>query len=125
MSAEQNRALTLARAGAGFKLEGYLMRSASQPLMKGASQPKGWMLVPPPLLFALPLIRGLFLHGRFPLVYVSTPVAEPLRWLGIILTLVGVASGCDWFVVAQDTCAGDPFDAVRQSYDYIAAHLCG
>ncbi len=34
-------------------------------------------------------------------------------------------SGCEWFVVEQDTCAGDPFDSVRQSYAYIAAHLCG
>ena len=34
------------------------------------------------------------------------------------------ASGCEWFVVEQDTCAGDPFDSVQQSFDYIAAHLC-
>ena len=34
------------------------------------------------------------------------------------------ASGCGWFVVEQDTCDGDPFDSVRESFDYISAHLC-
>lgn len=33
------------------------------------------------------------------------------------------ASGCQWFIVEQDTCPGDPFEAVRQSFDYIASTL--
>lgn len=33
-------------------------------------------------------------------------------------------SGCQWFAVEQDTCEGDPFDSVKQSFDYIQAHLC-
>lgn len=33
-------------------------------------------------------------------------------------------SGCMWFVVEQDICPGDPFDSVRQSFDYIKAQLC-
>lgn len=31
--------------------------------------------------------------------------------------------GCEWFIVEQDTCPGDPFDSLKISYDYIAAHL--
>lgn len=34
------------------------------------------------------------------------------------------ASGCEWFIVEQDVCPGDPFDSIKQSYDYIAANLC-
>ena len=33
------------------------------------------------------------------------------------------ASGCEWFIVEQDTCPGDPFDSVKKSFDYIKAHL--
>jgi sugar phosphate isomerase/epimerase len=32
-------------------------------------------------------------------------------------------SGCEWFIVEQDTCTGDPFDAVKSSFDYIAGNL--
>ncbi len=33
------------------------------------------------------------------------------------------ASGCEWFIVEQDTCPGDPFASLKISYDHIAAHL--
>ncbi len=29
------------------------------------------------------------------------------------------AGGCQWFVVEQDTCPGDPFDSIRISFDYL------
>ncbi len=32
-------------------------------------------------------------------------------------------SGCAWFIVEQDDTLGDPFDAVKQSLEYIRAHL--
>jgi sugar phosphate isomerase/epimerase len=32
-------------------------------------------------------------------------------------------SGCEWFIVEQDTCPGDPFVSIRQSFDYIQANL--
>ncbi|TVR51247.1 MAG: sugar phosphate isomerase/epimerase [Puniceicoccaceae bacterium] len=32
-------------------------------------------------------------------------------------------AGCEWFIVEQDTCPGDPFDSIRQSFDYIRDHL--
>jgi len=34
-------------------------------------------------------------------------------------------SGCEWFIVEQDTCPGDPFDSLRISFDYIKANLVG
>jgi len=33
-------------------------------------------------------------------------------------------SGCRQFIVEQDFCPGDPFDSLRQSFEYIRAHLC-
>lgn len=33
-------------------------------------------------------------------------------------------AGCRWFIVEQDTCPGDPLDSLRQSFEYIAGHLC-
>ncbi len=32
-------------------------------------------------------------------------------------------SGCQWFIVEQDTCPGDPFDSIRKSFEYIGSHL--
>ncbi|HWL52553.1 MAG TPA: sugar phosphate isomerase/epimerase [Chthoniobacteraceae bacterium] len=32
-------------------------------------------------------------------------------------------SGCQWFIVEQDTCPGDPFDSITQSFNYIRDHL--
>ncbi len=31
--------------------------------------------------------------------------------------------GCEWFIVEQDTTPGDPFDSLKQSFDYIKANL--
>ena len=33
------------------------------------------------------------------------------------------ASGCQWFIVEQDTCPGEPFDSIKMSFDYIQSHL--
>lgn len=35
------------------------------------------------------------------------------------------ASGCRWFIVEQDSCPGDPFDSIRQSFQFIRDHLIG
>lgn len=35
------------------------------------------------------------------------------------------AGGCEWFIVEQDSCPGDPFGSIAQSYDYIKSHLVG
>jgi sugar phosphate isomerase/epimerase len=34
-------------------------------------------------------------------------------------------SGCEWFIVEQDTCPGDPFESLRQCLDYIKHNLVG
>jgi sugar phosphate isomerase/epimerase len=33
------------------------------------------------------------------------------------------ASGCQWFIVEQDTCPGDPFDSLEMSFKYIRDNL--
>ena len=32
--------------------------------------------------------------------------------------------GCQWFAVEQDICPGNPFDSLRQSFNYIRDYLC-
>lgn len=34
------------------------------------------------------------------------------------------ASGCQWFIVEQDICPGDPFESLRKSFDYMKENLC-
>ncbi|MFW6217806.1 MAG: sugar phosphate isomerase/epimerase family protein [Verrucomicrobiota bacterium] len=33
------------------------------------------------------------------------------------------AAGCQWYIVEQDTCPGDPFDSAKMSFDYIRSEL--
>jgi sugar phosphate isomerase/epimerase len=33
------------------------------------------------------------------------------------------AGGCEWFIVEQDICPGDPFDSLAQSFTYLREHL--
>ncbi len=33
------------------------------------------------------------------------------------------ASGCEWYIVEQDTCPGDPFESIEQSFRYIRDNL--
>lgn len=33
------------------------------------------------------------------------------------------AGGCEWFIVEQDQCPGDPFVSIKQSFDYVKANL--
>lgn len=33
------------------------------------------------------------------------------------------AGGCEWFIVEQDSCPGDPFVSIKKSFDYIKANL--
>jgi sugar phosphate isomerase/epimerase len=35
------------------------------------------------------------------------------------------SGGCEWFIVEQDSCPGDPFVSVAQSFDYIKSRLVG
>ena len=74
------------------------------------------------------------LKGRLPLLHLKDYAVKPdgqpafgsigsgnLNWPAIIAAAEG--SGCEWFIVEQDTTPGDPFDAVQASLDYIKANL--
>lgn len=75
------------------------------------------------------------LSGRLPLLHMKdyqiTAKNQPvyceigygnLDWKKIIAA--AEASGCQWFIVEQDTCPGDPFESISKSYEYISSHLC-
>lgn len=45
-----------------------------------------------------------------------------LDWHDIIPELE--KGGCEWFIVEQDRCPADPFDSLRQSFEYLSAEHC-
>ena len=45
-----------------------------------------------------------------------------LPWREIIAA--ADAAGCQWYAVEQDTCPGDPFDSLQQSFNYVQENLC-
>jgi len=75
------------------------------------------------------------LKGRLPALhmkdYKTKPDGSPtwaeigqgnLTWKPIIAA--AEESGCQWYIVEQDRCDGDPFDSVRISFEYIRDNLC-
>jgi len=75
------------------------------------------------------------LKGRIPLLHLKdykvTPEERPtfaeigygnLNWPEIIAA--ADAGGCQWYIVEQDRCDGDPFESVRMSFDYMRDKLC-
>jgi sugar phosphate isomerase/epimerase len=74
------------------------------------------------------------LRGRLPLLHVKdykvkdgTPTYAEigrgnLNWPAIVSE--AEKSGCEWFIVEQDTCDGDPFDALKASLEYMKEKLC-
>ena len=65
------------------------------------------------------------LAGRLPIIHLkdyavdadSRPTFAPIGAGNLnfaAITQAAEASGCEWFVVEQDTCAGSPFDSVRR-----------
>jgi len=63
--------------------------AADQSSRATARRARGWELIPPPLLFVVPLLLGVLLERRFPLLDVEPPVARGLYWLGIALIVIG------------------------------------
>jgi len=74
------------------------------------------------------------LKGRLPLLhlkdYVFTMDNKPsfaaigaggLDWPGIIAA--ADTAGVGWFIIEQDTTPGDPFEAIKQSFDYIRSNF--
>ena len=34
------------------------------------------------------------------------------------------ASGCQWYIIEQDVCPGDPFESLKLSYEYLVENYC-
>ena len=74
------------------------------------------------------------LAGRLPIIhlkdYQTTSENKP-QWCEIgqgvldfkAIVLAAEAAGCQWFVVEQDTCPGDPVDSLAMSFRYIQENL--
>lgn len=74
------------------------------------------------------------LRGRLPFIHLKdygyTTANAPvyceigqgsLNWPKIVAA--AERSGCQWFIVEQDTCPGDPFESLRISFEHIKTHL--
>jgi sugar phosphate isomerase/epimerase len=72
--------------------------------------------------------------GRLPIIHIkdyqTTPKSEPdfceigsgvLDFKAIIAA--AETAGCQWFVVEQDSCPGDPLESLEKSFRYIQEHL--
>jgi len=55
--------------------------------------------------------------------YMTEIGAGHLDWPRIIAA--GEEAGCEWFVIEQDRCPGDPFESMKKSFDYVTSHLLG
>ena len=75
------------------------------------------------------------LNGRLPIIHLKDYTVLPdnkvtfteigngnLNWKKIIAAAED--AGCQWFCVEQDTCPGDPFVSVKQSFEFIRDNLC-
>lgn len=75
------------------------------------------------------------LKDRLPLLhmkdYVINSASQPtmteigngnLNWSGIVSA--ADYAGCEWYIVEQDICEGDPIDSLKISYEYIRDFLC-
>jgi sugar phosphate isomerase/epimerase len=75
------------------------------------------------------------MKGRMPCLHMKDYVVAPdnkvamaeigngnLNWPSIIAA--AEEAGCQWFIVEQDICPADPFDSLKQSFEYVKAKLC-
>ncbi|WPJ96176.1 sugar phosphate isomerase/epimerase family protein [Coraliomargarita algicola] len=74
------------------------------------------------------------LQGRMPLLHLkdvgvrkgNEPIMHEIGYGNLdFKSIIAAAeeSGCEWYIVEQDTCPGDPFDSLKLSFDYIKANL--
>ncbi|MBN8525439.1 MAG: sugar phosphate isomerase/epimerase [Planctomycetes bacterium] len=74
------------------------------------------------------------LHGRLPILHLkdykvgddNKPIMcevgnGNLNWPAIIRS--AEISGCPWFIVEQDVCPADPFDSLKQSWNYLTTFI--
>jgi len=75
------------------------------------------------------------LKGRLPIIHLKdctvlsngqVSVAEigngNLNWKRIVAA--AEQAGCQWYAVEQDSCPGDPFESLKQSFEYLRDNLC-
>lgn len=85
----------------------------------GGSSPQAWCAR---LRDRLPLLHIKdYAEGEDGKPYFAEIGAGTLDWPTIIAT--AEASGCQWFIVEQDTCPGDPFESLEKSFRYIRDNL--
>ena len=74
------------------------------------------------------------LRGRLPFIHLKDCAVPPnkneptfaevgrgnLDWSRIVPA--AEQAGCEWFIVEQDTCAGDPFESLRLSFEFLCSH---
>lgn len=75
------------------------------------------------------------LQNRLPLLHLKDFAIHPEKYQPIYseigsgnLNFKGIVeeaekAGCQWFIVEQDTCPGDPFESIQKSFTYIQKHL--
>lgn len=74
------------------------------------------------------------LKGRLPLLHLkdvgvregNSPIMHEIGYGNLdFKSIVAAAeeSGCEWFIVEQDSCPGDPFESAKLSFDYIVENL--
>lgn len=74
------------------------------------------------------------LKGRLPLLHLkdvgvregNSPTMHEIGYGNLdFKSIVAAAeeSGCEWFIVEQDLCPGDPFESAKMSFDYIVNNL--
>ena len=74
------------------------------------------------------------LDGRLPLLHLkdvgvregNEPIMHEIGYGNLdFKTIVAAAekSGCQWYIIEQDVCPGDPFESAKKSFDYIKANL--
>ncbi|MBC2600324.1 sugar phosphate isomerase/epimerase family protein [Puniceicoccus vermicola] len=74
------------------------------------------------------------LKGRLPLLHLKDIGVLQKNQIGMMeigagnldfkaIIAAAETAGCEWFIVEQDHCPGDPFDSLRKSFDYIRSEL--
>ncbi|WP_309400125.1 sugar phosphate isomerase/epimerase family protein [Cerasicoccus maritimus] len=74
------------------------------------------------------------LSGRLPLLHmkdvgiheVNKPIMHEIGYGNLdfkSIVAAAEAAGCQWYIIEQDVCPGDPFDSLKKSFDYIKENL--
>ena len=76
------------------------------PAPSAPTRPRGWALIPPPVLFIGAFIVGVLLTRWFPVARIPATMTTPLRWVGVALLIIGAAhalTSASLFALARTT----------------------